>query len=340
MMAKVEQTEHPAVEGFGPVESVAGTKRPLLAWARQFWNALHATLIKPPRLIVPEPEPLLPAPGPLERLQRVVLTDAVARTLFEEYASHRGGDRGNEETGWILLGLREKTQAVVLATLPAGSERDAGVAHVQFNSNAQALASRMLRQRDRRLTILGVVHTHPGTLRHPSAGDYEGDILWVEQRRGGDGVFGIGTADPKSTVDPLFAQQPRPHVQCLGSLSFHWYALGKGDVRYRNLPVEVTLGPDLARPLHDVWPLIEMHGERLDRIYRQQAGVTTNVVEGGKALRLAVPLAEQGTLVQLLIRPKEVRYFVVRDGDVFAVDGPADRIDQGIYLLLAELAGG
>jgi hypothetical protein len=198
----------------------------------------------------------------------------------------------------------------------------------------------MVRQRDRRLTILGVVHTHPGTLRHPSSGDYEGDSLWVAQLRGGEGVFGIGTADSKSAADPLFGQQPKPHVQCLGPLSFHWYALGKGDIRYHNLPVEMTLGPDLARPLHDVWPLIEMHADRLDRIYRQQTGVSADVVEGGKALRLTVPLAERGTLVQLLIRPKEVRYFVVRDGDVYAVDGPADRIDQGIYLLLAELAAG
>jgi len=322
------------------VKSASGTKSPLLEWARQFWGALHATLVRPPRAIVAAPEPASPPPGPLERLQRVVLTDGVARTLFEEYAAHRKGERGHEETGWLLLGLRERAQAVVLATLPAGGDRDAGVAHVQFNSVAQALGSRLVRQRDRRLTILGVVHTHPGSLRHPSSGDYEGDSRWVAQLRGGDGVFGIGTADAQHPADPLVAQQPRPHVQCLGPLRFHWYALGKGDERYRNLPVEITLGPDLARPLHDVWTLLETHGERLDRIYRQQAGVSADVVEGGKALRLTIPLAERGALVQLLIRPKEVRFFVVRDGDVFAIDAPADRIDQAVYLLLAEMAAG
>jgi hypothetical protein len=74
-------------------------------------------------------------------LQRVVLTDGVSRTLFEEYAAHRQGARGDEETGWVILGLREVSEALVLATLPAGTARDAGVSHVQFDSIGQALAS-------------------------------------------------------------------------------------------------------------------------------------------------------------------------------------------------------
>src|SRR5438093_1035230 len=99
-------------------------------------------------------------------LRRVVLTDEVGRTLFEEYAAHRESERGQEETGWVILGLRESTQAVVLATLPAGTERSAGVAHIRFNPTGQAVGSRIVRQLDKRLTILGVVHTHPGSLRH------------------------------------------------------------------------------------------------------------------------------------------------------------------------------
>ena len=104
-------------------------------------------------------------------LRRILLTDGVAHTLFEEYAAHRGAAHGEEETGWVLLGLRMADEAVVLGTLPAGAEADAGVAHVRFNSDAQALAYRIVRQTDRRLTIVGVVHTHPGSLRHPSDGD-------------------------------------------------------------------------------------------------------------------------------------------------------------------------
>src|SRR5690242_3071663 len=58
-------------------------------------------------------------------LERVLLTDGVGRTLFEEFAGHRSEARGDEETGWVLLGLRESREAVVLATLPAGAQRDA-----------------------------------------------------------------------------------------------------------------------------------------------------------------------------------------------------------------------
>ena len=76
--------------------------------------------------------------------------------------------------------------------------------------------SRIVRQTDRRLTIVGVVHTHPGSLRHPSDGDFRGDSEWVASLRGGEGVFGIGTADGPEAAATLFAQQPRPNVQCLG----------------------------------------------------------------------------------------------------------------------------
>src|SRR5438132_8918872 len=78
-------------------------------------------------------------------LKRVLLTDDVGRTLFEEYAAHQASSRGEEETGWVLLGLREEEEALVLATLPAGAGRDAGVGHVQFNSCGQVVGSRIVR---------------------------------------------------------------------------------------------------------------------------------------------------------------------------------------------------
>src|SRR5207244_3346903 len=115
-------------------------------------------------------------------LQRVLLTDGVGRTLFEEYAGHRAQARGEEETG----------------------------------------------------------------------GDLRGGGRWVRHLRGLEGVFGIGTADGPEGPGTLFAYQPRPHVQCLGALRFSWYALRHGETTYRALPVGLTIGPDLARPLHDI----------------------------------------------------------------------------------------
>jgi hypothetical protein len=271
----------------------------------------------------------------------VVLTDEVSRTLFEEYAAHRESTRGEEETGWVLLGVREPEQALVLATLPAGAGRDAGVAHVQFNCSGQAMGSRIVRQQDRRLTMLGVVHTHPGSLRHPSDGDYQGDSQWVGGLRGKEGVFGIGTADGARPTSTFVAHQPQPHMQCLGELGFSWYALAAGENRYRPLDIELTLGPDLARPLRPVWSTIEAHAEQLDRLYRQQIGVTFQLVSGlyGTALALDLALAEPGSSLRLVLEKKEVRYYLVRGEQLLAVDPHESQVDKGVYLLLAELAG-
>src|SRR5262249_1299726 len=131
-------------------------------------------------------------------LERIRLTDGVGRTLFEQYRSHRCAARGENETGWLLLGLRQARDAVALATLPAGALCDAGVAHVRFNSVAQAVGRRIIRQGDKRLTILGVVHTHPGSLRHPSDGDLRGDRDWVGRLRGGE----ASSASARRTAQP------------------------------------------------------------------------------------------------------------------------------------------
>jgi hypothetical protein len=291
----------------------------------------------------PGPDFVAPAPvGPrrYKRLERVLLTDEVSRTLFEEYAAHREGTRGEEETGWVLLGVREMSEAIVLATLPAGAERNAGVSHVRFNATGQALASRIVRQWDRRLTMLGVVHTHPGSLRHPSDGDFQGDSQWVEHLRGQEGIFGIGTADAVVPVGTTIGRQPQRHMQCLGELCLCWYALLQGDRQYRPAPVDLTLGPDLARPLHPLWGVIERYAEQLDRLCRQQAGVTFQVISGvyGPALAVNIALAEPAERLRLIVEDKEVRYYLVRDGDLLQVDVSEAQVDRGVYLVLAELA--
>jgi len=274
-------------------------------------------------------------------LRRIQVTDEVGRTLFREYAEHRESSRGNEEIGWVLLGLREPEEALILATLPAGAQRNAGVAHVHFNSSGQALGSRIVRQIDRRLSIMGVVHTHPGSLRHPSDSDFQGDSGWVGCLRGEEGVFGIGTADAKPGGECMVGIQPKPHVQLMGNLCLCWYTLRKGARRYRPIPVELTLGPDLAQPLHSIWPIVEAHADRLDRLSRQQSGVAFDVIDhrGGKSLAATIKLAEPGTSLRVILEKKEVAYYLVCGDDLMAIDCPEPRVDRGVYLLLADLAG-
>ncbi|GIW82809.1 MAG: hypothetical protein KatS3mg105_4616 [Gemmatales bacterium] len=279
-------------------------------------------------------------PSVLDRpLRRLVLTDEVCRTLFEEFAMHRRSARGREETGWFLLGRREGDEAVALATLPAGALRDSGVAHVRFNSEAQALASQIVRQRDRKLLHLGVVHTHPGSLRHPSEADYRGDIQWVRCLRGQEGVFGIGTADADD-VDDLYARQPLPNVQCLHGLRLSWYSLKHQDRRYRPLPYHITLGPDLAKPLHAVWDEIEQRTDQISRLFRQQARVAIDVVQGqkGPALSIRIPLEPPPTTLCVLLENGDARYFLLRDDEALSASSDEARIDRAVYLMLAELA--
>jgi hypothetical protein len=272
-------------------------------------------------------------------LRRLILTDDVSRALFAEFGEHRRGERGDEETGWVLLGVRGVDEAVALATLPAGAQRDAGGSHVRFNPTAQAFASRVVRQGNKQLTTLGVVHTHPGSLRHPSDGDFRGDIEWVPNLRGGEGVFGIGTADALKHPPGGVAWQPSENVQCLGELCLSWYTLADGDRNYRPLPVELTLGPDLAASLRPVWEELENHAERLDRLARHLVGANFEVLEGKQkpALAVTVPLTEPGRSIRVLMEGKEVRYLLFDSGGAMIADFRDDRVDHGVFVMFAEL---
>ena len=272
-------------------------------------------------------------------LARLLLTTEVACTLFDEYAAHRATDRGREETGWLLLGRRRGDEALALATIPAGELRDAGVGHVGFNGEAQALASRIVRQADRGASVLGVVHTHPASLRHPSRGDYDGDIAWVKGLRGAEGAFGIGTADAASAGD-AGPQNEAGTVWCRGALRFSWYALAAGDKNYRPLPVEVVPGPDLASALRSVWAELETHAGRLDRLATQLAGVTFGVSDGlaKPCLTATVPAAGTADRVAVALEGAAARYYLLRADDVSAAGVDEPRPDAGVYRVLAELA--
>jgi proteasome lid subunit RPN8/RPN11 len=271
----------------------------------------------------------------------VVLTDEVSRTLFGEYAAHRASDRGAEEIGWDLIGTRRGDEAVVLATLPAGEGRDASSAHVLFNRPAQEAAYRVLYHEGARdLKMLGVAHTHPGTLRHPSAQDYRGDVEWVANLRGGEGVFGIGTADAEPGPEPGVGWQPAPNVQCLGHLRLTWYMLARGDRDYRPVPVGLTIGRDLALALRPVWGELETHADRVVRVARQLKGVRLDVTAGHQkpALAVTVPLPDDGRAVRVELEGKAVRYRLLSPDGALAADLREDRVDVGVFLMLSELA--
>ncbi len=305
------------------------------AWKEAIRNAARAARKWADRVSAPvAPVKPIASRATYEPIRKVQLTDEVSRMLFDEYAAHRKTERGTEETGWVLLGIRNGDEAIVMVTLPAGAERDAGESHVQFHAEAQAVASRIVRQSDKRLTLLGVVHTHPGTLRHPSSGDFRGDREWVQNLRGGEGIFGIGTvADnaPKTGV----AIHPQPQTLQYADLRFDWYTLAEGEKKYRPVPVELTIGPDLAKPLRKIWTDIENHAVAIDRLARQLTNVQFEI---GESLNILVGLAASGQL-RACIEGKSVRFFYEVGEDAFQIDLPAGtRPDQGIYLILAELA--
>jgi hypothetical protein len=154
-------------------------------------------------------------------------------------------------------------------------------------------------------------------------------------------VFGIGTADAaEESAGTVVATNPKANMQCLGGLRFTWYTLVAGEAKYHDAGVELTIGPDLARGLRPVWGAVETHADRLDRLARQQVKVRFEITGGrtGPTLAVTVPLAEPDRAVRVVIEGKEVRYYYEAGGEVFQVDLPDTLPDQGVYLLLAELA--
>jgi proteasome lid subunit RPN8/RPN11 len=280
-------------------------------------------------------EPVAAGPKKYWPLDRVVLAHGVLQTLFDDFARHRETARGEEEFGWALLGIREEREAIALAALPAGAQRHASLTHIQFHSNAQAVATRLLRQRDKRLGMLGVVHTHPGSLRHPSGGDYRGDIRFVTRLRGREGVFGIGTADARGNGAVIERTEPHQHVR--GPLCFNWYALADGDDNYRKIPISAASNDDLARPLAPLWPTLETHADALERLCQQLTGVNLDIAPE-TSLAITIPLADDERRLRVLLRDGQARYYLESAGDLAAVNPDASAVDHGIYAILAELA--
>jgi len=123
-------------------------------------------------------------------------------------------------------------------------------------------------------------------------------------------------------------------------MRFTWYSLAAGADGYRPLTVAYTLGPDLARTLHGIWPVLEAHAGRIERLCRQQAGMVFDVVNGEDhpCLEMRLRLAEPAQHLRVLVDAKSLRYYVQRGGKEVLVDPGQEYVDRGVYLLMAELA--
>ena len=274
----------------------------------------------------------------LRRLRQVVLSDRLCRTLLEGYQEHLRSGRGHLETAWILLGRRQQEQALALAALPAGARSDAGVAHVRIHGPSHAVFYRILKQFHRDLDLIGIVHTHPGALHHPSSGDYEGDADWVRQLRGQEGIFGIGTHIEAERTDGSedIATQPEAHILCYGDVRFDWYALARGDANYRPLPLQILPGPDWATPLRPHLSTIEQHAERIERLCQQLRHVRFELTSEAVLVSMRLP-DEAGELKVRLTGGERPQYFLARGRDWLPADTDELRIDRAVYNILAAL---
>ncbi|WP_232055992.1 Mov34/MPN/PAD-1 family protein [Tuwongella immobilis] len=285
-----------------------------------------------------------PKSSELRRLTRVELTFQVVDLLFREYQSHRESRRGNEELGWLLLGERGEDWARVTATLPAGEYREASAVHIRMNADGQVLGHRILSQSVPNLTLLGIAHTHPGSLRVPSGGDYAGDSVWVRRLVGQEGIFAIGTADGKS--DPRPDEFPDGDAERPGDadIRWHWYKLAHGDAHYSDLPITIVDGNDAAAHLRPVWPIIERYAVRLDRLARQLSRVRFEIPEIDESseqtplLKVEVTLPERNSYLWVVMDGQNIQYFWVRDGKILQPNLEEPAPDCGVYRMLAELA--
>ncbi len=280
-----------------------------------------------------EPKELLP-------VRYVSICSGVGQTIVDGYRNHLNQDRGEEETGWLLMGYRKKKHAIISAAVPAGEFREASSTHVKFNSLAQVVAGRLLRQLHDNLEVLGLFHTHPGKLRHPSSGDFQGDIQWVKKLPGKQGVFGIGTVDSDSSIPSSFSTKIAPNTFTMSGMRFDWFSLASGDANYNKIPVRWILGNDLAKPLHYVWDAMEIHAGEIEKVLAQQAKASCGITQGpkGHQLTISIPLAGTAGKILVFIFKDKVQYFFEKNEQLFEVDILEEKIDRGVYLVLAELA--
>jgi hypothetical protein len=106
------------------------------------------------------------------------------------------------------------------------------------------------------------------------------------------------------------------------------------------VPIRWTLGEDLAKPLHVVWDAMETHAGEIEKVLAQQTKATCGITQGaaGHQLTLSIPLAGSAGKIIVFIFKDKVQYFFEKNEQLFAVDIQEDKVDRGVYLVLAELS--
>ncbi len=280
-------------------------------------------------------QPTIPLqqPEPPSVETRFVVATGVLDTLFGEYAAHRRTSRGSEEIGWLLVGYRTETEVHVVGTIPAGTHRDASAVHVEFDSESQTLASRIIRQSDRRLRIVGIVHTHPGSMRQPSDGDLHGDLQWIRRLQNSEGLFAIGTSDGRTPPNPA-------HATTADDLRFSWYALAATDSNYRAMAIQSIPHEDVGSPLRAIWEIVEAWHGPVNRICHLFAGIRLGIMteDGTVWLRATFQLGWPGETIYLLLSTAEARYYWEVGQTLTRVDPQEPDIEVALPTILAELA--
>ena len=234
---------------------------------------------------------------------------------------------------------------MVLATLPAGANRERG-------RRSRAVQQQMLRPWPAASCGKGTSGSRcsawstriRAVLRHPSDGDFQGDSAWVGPSRGGEGIFGIGTAEGLQANS--VAGWPAAAAACAksGRVADSWYALDEGDRQYRPAAVQLTLGPDLALPLHEYLDDDRGFAEPLERLVPPAS--RHDVFRGGcrpaadRLWRSTIETGRTGTALRIVLEGKKAAYYWQRGHELLAVDPPAEPTGpRSVYLVLAELGG-
>lgn len=280
---------------------------------------------------LPASAPVLPTLRVSSTIEEWHCTTGVLETLDQEYQEHQQSDRGDEELGWVLLGERIASRAIVQATLPAGANRQASATHIRFNATAQAVAVRLLFAQGHRLQLLGLVHTHPGQMRQPSSGDLQGDQQWILQLPGQQALFGIGTVKHSSRIDLQSAS---------ANHRFDWYTLSTAMQQYQAVRLTIVEGQDVATILRRVWPILETHAdaiERLSHLFKKLQLGLLNGAEPGIVIKIPLPAGQD--YLQVILQNRSRKWIYSRDERLYQPTINSDEpLEKAIFQFLTEWA--